>query len=213
MKLKPNFDEAGEIGVNGTPGYRIDIFQIFGENARGLRAVPNTQTWQKNVQSAQNVYVDGTGQLHYEKPDTEVLADTKPITTGATTPLRITDKLAIATSPNASETVFMVHTMQKKLGLNGPNKNLPTPPKQPWKPNAQQRTILDTMRGPFLEATTNYIFVDKQRITELRAQSKLSEEQLNLIKQAVQGQGLNWDTLPVKYERFSIGDNTWEYRP
>jgi len=48
----------------------------------------------------------------------------------------------------------------------------------------------------------------------LHQQDKISDEQLNGIKTYLTRQGLNWENLPNKYEKYSIDRlGTWEYRP
>ena len=212
-KLKPTFDDAAEVGIDGRPGYSLQILQVFGENARGLKAAPETQTWQKNTQTALNMYVDANGAVKQDSAQNRVLQDTRRVPDASRTPLEVTDRLGLAKNTNATTTILILESVAKKLGFNAPGQKLPVPVKQPWAPNEAELRVIEQMRGPFLEMKTAYFYLDKKLLTDLHTQGKITDAQLDAIKNTVNNNGLIFNDLPDVYESYILGTlKTWEFK-
>jgi hypothetical protein len=212
-RRKPKYDEREEIGIDGKPGYEILVEQKLTKKEGILFSVsPKTQTWQKNVQSALNYYVDTEGELQYQPTPKggRPLLDTNDVKAGLKAEVVITDKLGLKQTDKAAETLFILEQVKKRLGLNKPGQNLPVPEpeKQPWVPNAEELALVDEMVGPFLEGSTYYVFLNKKKLEELAAAGTVSEETMTKIKGIIAGFGLDWDALDDTYEGLRITDDT-----
>jgi hypothetical protein len=123
-------------------------------------------------------------------------------------------RLGANPSPAAAKTLFILEKVVKKAGISAAGERLPVPAKenQPWAPNAEQKTLIDQMREPFLELTTIYNYIDKKSLIEAHDAGVISDEIFDQIKTTVTGSGLDWDALPDVYEAYAIsGLGSWKY--
>lgn len=208
-KISPQFDTKDEVKIDGKFGYEAHLKQSIGKNARGAR-LPE-QTWQQNLYSAKYLYLSASNELKGANVTNEVLADTRS-TNGARTPYTIDDKLLTTNKPGQIP-LFMIESVDKKLGFNKAGKLLPEPEPQPWRPKPADCAILAQMRGPTKTISTMYLFIDKAKIEALHAAGTITNLGYNQIKAAVeQGSATSWDNLPDKYESLQIGDLAlWSY--
>jgi hypothetical protein len=219
-KLRNDFDEAKEIKIDGTFGYVLKYNQIFGKNVPGLTIPAKTQRWQTNAQMRIMMFVDKNGALSAKPPINRTLIDINDIS-GKVTPLTIGDTLGTDENPdnaNIKDALFCMEITIKKAGfspagqgtlaLKGPNGEVP------YEPDAATVEKLMTMKGPFLEAKTGYLFVNKKLLLELLAKDIVTPGQIDTIKQLLAAPPikLQWDSLPDVKEGYThVPLGQWEY--
>ena len=211
VNMAPGYDTAAAVGVDGQPGYLAKVRQTFAPTSRLAKARPGNQTWQKNVQNAVALFCDNNGQWRMQQANGRVIGDVKDILQNTRLPLRITDELKVAPKPELQDPFFLYETVNKTLGFNAPGIRIERD-NDHFVANAQQRAQLNQMIGPLATMDTTYVFVDKAKAIAFHDQGKITDAQFNGVKAAVAGIGLNWDSLPDKYEKYSVGGlETWEH--
>jgi hypothetical protein len=213
--LQDDANEADEVGVDGDPGYDIEILQTYGRTARGLRAAPDSQTWQKNVQNFKYVFRDNEGDIKTDLGKNRVLADTRNVAADSRTPYRLFDRLSFEPGQGVDRVAVMAETVSKELGFNKLDSELPVPEIQPWRVTREDHLeLLDQMNEDLgtLTATTRYVYLDKPFLEELKNQGKISNAVYTEIRTMLQGFGINYDAVSNKYEKYEIsGLGSWEF--
>ena len=185
---------------HGKGGYKINILQVFGQDAKGAKLPP--QLWQQNLQSHTYFYLLNGTTFKAERIDGLVLADTTNIP--GKTALKVTDTLEMTIKPGQTP-LFITQFVNKTLGSNKVNTKLPTPPRQPWLPTADQAAVLAAMQGPRESLATFYNFVDKAKIDAAHATGTITDDQYAWVKEDIAAAGLGWGDLPAQFEKLQVG--------
>jgi hypothetical protein len=209
--LLPGFNEADEIKVDGLPGYGLNIRQTYGANARGRKAPDGTQSWQENKWNFPHAYIDMAGAVKQitSAQDPWVIADVNSIEEKRT-PIRLTDTLGEDPFPDADKVILMIGVVEKELGFNKVPAKLDEGNGRRITDATEESTLADKQEAKS-EFNTAYVFVDKKLAEELFATGKLTQGQLDSIKQLAQGAGLIWNSLFEQFERYQIGDHVFVF--
>jgi len=212
QKLATDSGTAAEVGVDGAPGYNVNVEQILGANIPGLKAKTGTQIWQENTHGGIYMYFDAQGQLKRRSASIE-LADTNNITTGQPTPVTVTDTLGMDVGPGQTP-LLILQSVEKHLGMNKTGKKLPVRAVQPWNPNPAQRQLLAQMADPKQTLFTQCIYVNITEIESRRQAGTLPDAEYANISELLSALGITYGDLSGSYEKLVIGSmGTFEHIP
>src|SRR5688572_19635163 len=102
------------------------------------------------------------------------------------------------------------------MGFNKPGATLPA--KLSWEVTEEaHKDLLEEINTDFdiLPNESTYIFVNKTLMTQLVNDGKITNADLTAIKTVLQNGGIDYDTLPDKYEKYTLGEmesmRSWEW--
>ncbi len=195
LKPEPKYSKAQQVGVDGKPGYKLYVDQIFGTDPIALQMPGLTQAWQKNVVDVKSFYQKSNGGISRASRDA-VVKDVRDLGNG-TGGIKISDLLEWTPSSSNGTLAFTVQTVQKKAGFNAQNKSFDANDSGKEVTDPADLAVLDQMRGPFLETTTDYIYVDKKLINQMLQSGQMNSADLDYIKTKLNDIGKNFDTRDI----------------
>jgi VCBS repeat-containing protein len=216
VRLLPTDPTDAQVRMDGEYGYRLKVRQIYGAKSPGATAKPESQYLQKNVRTARYLFVDGLANAKLQSATNEVWADKSDFIGGEKTPLPIDDTLESRPDDTVADVGFMVEVWQKTAGFSL-SQLIRTDKSNPFLANPEQQAALEQINTELgtLQTSTSYLFVNRQIVLNLHAQGKITQENYDDIVAVLQNQGIDFNTMPNRLERFSFSgpgvQKTWEF--
>ena len=210
QKLIPIFDSPAEVGVDGSPGYSMEIAQTFGTNGQGVKLRDDAQMWQLNkVTSILRIFIRADGTIGIDPPTgvpgafaIKDVADWE----NKRTQVGQNDILSFHNAKEASgeQSILMIESVDRNIGLNQPGIKLVVGANKQVM-GAELQTLENSMSANFSTSSVSYLYVNKAVIDQLHADGKITNDFFEAIKGGLLGINVYYPDLPAQYESLTVG--------
>lgn len=222
----PSGQKPKKTGIEGLPGFAIEIEETFGlnPNARAKNPVivpqQGTQVWQKTSRSGSIIYKDIIGAIRIKDVPAELFLSGKTLEVTDSTPLRVTHTVECTLPADVMAVAVVIENRTLSVGLNSKNQTVtfpaPIPPATtapPFKASKADVAATNEFNGRFrsAETTSQYIYFNKTVFEALHTLGDVTDEKYAEVTKTLKDAGIDYGKQKSVFERLTIkGVGIWE---